>query len=39
MATTKAKSYAAQAATSPLALFEIERRAPGPKDVEIDILL
>ncbi|WBO23357.1 NAD(P)-dependent alcohol dehydrogenase [Sphingomonas abietis] len=32
------KAYAAQTADSPLAPFEIERRAPGPKDVKIDIL-
>jgi uncharacterized zinc-type alcohol dehydrogenase-like protein len=38
MANTKAKSYAAQTASSPLAPFEIERRPPGPTDVEIDIL-
>src|SRR5689334_21862058 len=38
MANTKVKSYAAQAASSPMAPFEIERRPPGPTDVEIDIL-
>ncbi len=32
------KAYAAQSATSPLAPFAIERRAPTPLDVEIDIL-
>jgi uncharacterized zinc-type alcohol dehydrogenase-like protein len=31
------KAYAAQSATTPLAPFEIERRAPGPHDVQIDI--
>ena len=31
-------AYAAQSATSPLAPFSIQRRAPGPKDVEIEIL-
>jgi alcohol dehydrogenase (NADP+) len=36
MITTKA--YAAQSATTPLAPFNIERRDPGPHDVEIDIL-
>lgn len=35
---TKNKAYAAQSATSPLAPFEIQRRAPGPHDVQIDIL-
>jgi alcohol dehydrogenase (NADP+) len=34
----KAKAYAAQSATTPLALFEINRREPGPSDVAIDIL-
>jgi len=38
MTTSKAKSHAAQAATSALAPFEIARREPGPSDVEIDIL-
>jgi uncharacterized zinc-type alcohol dehydrogenase-like protein len=38
MSTSKAKSYAAQAATSPLAPFEIVRREPGPGDVEMEIL-
>lgn len=31
-------AYAAQAATTALAPFSIERRAPGPDDVQIDIL-
>ena len=31
-------AYAAQSADSPLAPFTIERREPGPRDVEIDIL-
>jgi uncharacterized zinc-type alcohol dehydrogenase-like protein len=35
---TKAIGYAAQNATSPLALFAFERRALRPDDVEIDIL-
>lgn len=34
----KSKAYAAQSATSPLAPFEIQRREPGPDDVQIDIL-
>jgi alcohol dehydrogenase (NADP+) len=38
MPTTKAKSYATQSATSPLAPFEIVRREPGPGDVEMEIL-
>ena len=38
MPSSKARSYAAQAADSPLAPFEIARRAPGATDVEIDIL-
>ncbi len=38
MPTSKARSYAVQAATSALAPFEIARREPGPSDVEIDIL-
>lgn len=33
-----ARAYAAPSATSPLAPVEIERREPGPHDVEIDIL-
>ncbi|HWR17479.1 MAG TPA: NAD(P)-dependent alcohol dehydrogenase [Terriglobales bacterium] len=36
--TTKALGYAAQSATSPLAPFSFERRVPGPKDVQIQIL-
>jgi uncharacterized zinc-type alcohol dehydrogenase-like protein len=32
------KAFAAQSATTPLAATTIERRAPGPKDVAIDIL-
>ena len=32
------KAYAAQSATTPLAPFSIERRDPGPKDVQIEIL-
>jgi len=35
---SKVKSYAAQSATSPLDEYEIERRAPKPTDVQIDIL-
>ncbi|HEY0314814.1 MAG TPA: NAD(P)-dependent alcohol dehydrogenase [Sphingomonas sp.] len=31
-------AYAAQSATTPLAPFDIARRAPGPQDVQIDIL-
>ncbi|MDB5737545.1 MAG: NAD(P)-dependent alcohol dehydrogenase [Sphingomonas bacterium] len=31
------KAYAAQSATTPLAPFDIERRATGPHDVQIDI--
>jgi uncharacterized zinc-type alcohol dehydrogenase-like protein len=38
MPNAKAKSYAAQAAASALAPFEIVRREPGPSDVEMDIL-
>jgi alcohol dehydrogenase (NADP+) len=38
MTTTKARSYAAQSATSVLAPFGIDRREPGPTDVEIEIL-
>ena len=37
MPNAKAKSYAAQAAASALAPFEIVRREPGPSDVEIEI--
>jgi uncharacterized zinc-type alcohol dehydrogenase-like protein len=32
------KAYAAQSATTPLAPHTIDRRAPGPKDVAIEIL-
>ena len=32
------KAYAAQSATTPFAPYAIERRAPGPKDVAIEIL-
>lgn len=32
-----AKAYATQSATSPLAPFTLERRAVGPKDVEIEL--
>lgn len=32
------KAYAAQNATTPLGPFNFERRDPGPKDVQIDIL-
>jgi uncharacterized zinc-type alcohol dehydrogenase-like protein len=38
MPNSKAKSYAAQTATSALAPFEIARREPGPRDVEMDVL-
>ena len=31
-------AYAAQDARSPLTPFAIDRRAPGPRDVQIDIL-
>ena len=34
----KTLGYAAQNATSPLAPFNFERRDPGPKDVQIEIL-
>ena len=34
----KTNSYAAQSATTPLAPFAIQRRDPGPHDVQIDIL-
>lgn len=34
----RSKAYAAQNPTSPLAPTEIERREPGPDDVQIDIL-
>jgi len=32
------KAYAAQSASSALAPFDLQRRAPGPEDVQIDIL-
>lgn len=35
---TTVKAYGAQRADAPLAPLKIERRAPGPKDVEIEIL-
>jgi uncharacterized zinc-type alcohol dehydrogenase-like protein len=35
---TTIKAYAAQSATTPLAPFDIERRGPGPGDVQIQIL-
>ena len=38
MPSSKARSYAAQTAASPLAPFEIARREPGPSDIEVDIL-
>lgn len=38
MQTTQARAYAATSASSPLAPTSIARRAPGPKDVQIDIL-
>lgn len=34
----KTRSYAALTATSPLVPFEIQRRDPGPEDVQIEIL-
>lgn len=34
----KSKAYAAQSAASPLAAFEIQRREPGPEDLQIEIL-
>jgi len=34
----KTKAYAAQSASSALAPFDLQRRAPGPEDVQIDIL-
>lgn len=34
----KTKAYAAQTPTSPLAPFELQRRSPGPEDVQIAIL-
>jgi uncharacterized zinc-type alcohol dehydrogenase-like protein len=33
----KTKGYAAQAATTPMAPFEFERRAPGDRDVQIEV--
>jgi uncharacterized zinc-type alcohol dehydrogenase-like protein len=33
-----AQGYAAQSATTPLAPFSFERREPGPRDVQIEIL-
>src|ERR1700730_16434227 len=38
MLTSITKSYAARTASSPLASFSINRRQPGPTDVEIEIL-
>ena len=35
---SKTLAYAAQSATQPLAPFSIDRREPGPHDVQIDIL-
>ncbi len=35
---TTIQGYAAQSATSPLAPFSFERRDPGPRDVQIEIL-
>jgi alcohol dehydrogenase (NADP+) len=35
---TKTAAYAAQAATTPLAPFSLDRRDPGPRDVHIEIL-
>ncbi len=35
---TKTRAYAAQSASTQLAPFEIERRVPGPDDVQIQIL-
>jgi uncharacterized zinc-type alcohol dehydrogenase-like protein len=35
---TTTLAYAAQSATQPLEPFTIERRAPGPNDVQIDVL-
>lgn len=34
----KTNSYAAQSATTPLAPFSFERRAPGEREVRIEIL-
>jgi alcohol dehydrogenase (NADP+) len=36
--TYRAEGYAAHSATMPLQPFSLERRKPGPKDVEIEIL-
>lgn len=38
MSTSRARAYAAQSSTTPLAPFGIQRRSPGSLDVEIDIL-
>ncbi|AUB83754.1 NAD(P)-dependent alcohol dehydrogenase [Candidatus Thiodictyon syntrophicum] len=35
---TPTLGYAAHSATAPLALFDFARRAPGPRDVQIEIL-
>lgn len=35
---TKTLAYAAESATSPLAPFNLERREPGPHDIQIEIL-
>lgn len=35
---TKTLAYAAQSATTPLGPFTLERREPGPHDIQIDIL-
>lgn len=35
---SQTKAFAAQSATSPLATFSIDRREPGPHDVQIEIL-
>jgi uncharacterized zinc-type alcohol dehydrogenase-like protein len=37
-ATYKTAGYAAHSATTPLKQFSLERRQPGPKDVQIEIL-
>ena len=36
--TTKTLGYAAQSATAPLGPFTFQRREPGPRDVQIEIL-
>lgn len=36
--TLSSRGYGTHSATTPLALFEFQRRAPGPKDVQIEIL-